>query len=148
MSHWLYKDEQVNEMPPGKQGFVYLITNLLTDKKYIGRKYATTTRRKPLTKKQRAAGRVRKDVIKKDSNWANYTGSNIPLNKDIEEFGKENFKFEILYFGSTKGIINYIEENLHMKHDVILREDYYNDCVGPRGFMALRQNKELKEILL
>lgn len=148
MSHWLYKGEQVNEMPQGVIGFVYLITNLINNKKYIGRKYATSTRRKPLTKKQKEAGRVRKDVVKKDSNWATYTGSNIPLNNDIEKFGKENFKFEILYFGSTKGIINYIEENLHMKHDVILREDYYNDCVGPRGFMALRQNKELKEILL
>lgn len=148
MSHWLYKDEIVEEMPPGVQGFVYLITNMLNGKKYIGRKYTISTRRKPLTKKQKTSGRVRKDVIKKDSNWATYTGSNKNLNADIEEFGKENFKFEILFFGHTKGVINYLEENMHMKYDVILREDYYNDCVGPRGFMALKQSKELKEILL
>jgi hypothetical protein len=43
--------------------------------------------------------------------------------------------------------INILEENLHMKLDVILSENYYNDCIGPRGFMALRGNKELKELL-
>lgn len=148
MSHWIYKDTLIEEMPDKAIGFVYLITNLITQRKYIGRKYATSTRRKPLTKKQKESGRVRKTVIKSDSNWATYTGSNNQLNKDIEELGKENFKFEILYFGNTKGVINYLEENMHMKHDVILRDDFYNDCVGPRGFMALRQNKELKEKLL
>lgn len=148
MSHWIYQNQNLVELPPGIVGFVYRITNLSNGRMYIGRKYISTTKRKALTKKQKAAGRIRKDVIKTESNWATYTGSNKNLNNDIDVLGKDLFKFEILYFGKTKGVVNYIEETLHHKLNVILDSSYYNDCIGPRRFMALRQNKELQELFL
>lgn len=148
MSHWLYENNIITELPIGVVGFVYKITNLTNNKSYIGRKYAVSTKRKALTKKQKIAGRVRKDVIKTESNWATYTGSNKNLNDDIAALGTDSFKFEILYFGKTKGVVNYIEETLHHKLNVILDTNYYNDCVGPRRFMALRQNKELQGLFL
>lgn len=146
-SHWLYNNEMIEELPSGVAGFIYKITNLENGKMYIGRKYAVSVRRKALTKVQKAAGRKRKEVITKESDWAKYTGSSKVLNEDIKNIGKDKFKFEILMFGKTKGVINYLEENIHMKLDVILSDNYYNDCIGPRGFMALRGNKELKELL-
>ena len=30
MSNWLYNNKEVNELPDGVEGFVYLITNLKT----------------------------------------------------------------------------------------------------------------------
>lgn len=148
MSHWIYQDKIIEDLPTGIVGFVYKITNIETGKMYIGRKYATSRKRKALTKAQKISGRKRKDVIVTESNWATYTGSNKYLNSEIEVLGKDKFKFEILYFGKTKGVINYIEETLHHKLDVILNENYYNECIGPRRFMALRYNKELQGLLL
>lgn len=147
-SHWLYKGEYITIAPEGAFGFIYCITNLINDKKYIGRKYLGQTRRKPLTKKQKEAGRVRKTVVRTDSNWKIYTGSNLELNADIKQYGKDQFKFEIIEFGNTKGIVNYLEVNLQHKKDVILREDYYNDAIGSKDFVALRGNKILKKLLL
>jgi hypothetical protein len=148
VSHWKYKGEIVSEIPEGVHGFVYLITNSKTGKKYIGRKNVTSTRRKPLTKKQKSEGKKRREIVRSESNWKTYTGSNAKLNSDIKELGKENFQFEILHYANTKGQLNYIEVNLQHKLDVILREDYYNDAVGSRDFIALRNDAFLKEIFV
>jgi hypothetical protein len=148
MSHWFYRNSLIDTLPEDCVGFVYLITNLKDGRKYIGRKYAVSTKRKPLTKKQKDAGRVRRDIVKKESDWRTYTGSNKQLNEDIDRLGKDSFRFEILYFAETKGQINYIEVNLQHKHDVILRSDYYNDAIGSKDFIALRNNEKLKEMLL
>lgn len=148
MAHWIYEGQPVTELPENVCGFVYEIKNLTNNKKYIGRKYTQSTTRKPLTKKQKESGRVRRDVVKKESNWKTYTGSNKQLNEDIKLLGKENSYFEILYFAETKGQINYIEVNLQHKKDVILREDYYNDAIGSKDFVALRGNESLKKLLL
>ena len=127
MSHWLYKGEELLESPDDYFGFVYLITNIKTGKKYIGRKYFGKTRR---VKKK---GSKRRRVIRKDSDWRTYIGSSKVLQESIIK-RKSNFKFEILAFGKTKGQVNYIEENLHHKFHVSVSEEFYNDCIGPRRF--------------
>ena len=45
MSHWKYKGKYLKDVPEGFFGFVYLITNTLNGKKYVGRKYFGTSRR-------------------------------------------------------------------------------------------------------
>ena len=132
MSHWLYKGETLTESPESYFGFVYLITNTKSGKKYIGRKYFGTTRR------VKVKGKTRRKIIRKDSNWKDYTGSSKSLNSDIEKLGKENFKFEILILGETKGQVNYLEENLHHRYHVSVKSEYYNDCIGPRRFAKVR----------
>ena len=132
MSHWLYKGETLTESPEDCFGFVYLITNIKSDKKYIGRKYFGTTRR------VKVAGKKRRKVIRKDSNWREYTGSSKSLNSDIEKLGKKNFTFEILILGETRGQVNYLEENLHHRFHVSSKSEYYNDCIGPRRFARVR----------
>ena len=132
MSHWLYKGKSLTDTPENYFGFVYLITNLKSGKKYIGRKYFGTTRR------VKVAGKKRRKVVRKDSNRKEYTGSSKILNADIEKLGKKNFKFEILILGETKGQVNYLEENLHHRFHVSIKEDYYNDCIGPRRFARVK----------
>ena len=134
MSHWLYKNKILEEAPEGVFGFVYLITNIKTGKKYIGRKYFGKTRR---VKKK---GTKRRKVIRKDSDWRTYIGSSKILQESITK-RKSNFKFEILAFGKTKGQVNYIEENLHHKFHVSVSEDFYNDCIGPRRFARVSIDK-------
>ena len=56
---------------------------------YIGRKYFGTTRR------VKVKGKKRRKVIRKDSNWRDYTGSSKILNSDIEKLGKKNCNSDI-----------------------------------------------------
>jgi len=138
MSHWLYKGETLIESPENSFGFVYLITNKKSNKKYIGRKYFGTTRR------VKVAGKKRRKVVRKDSNWREYTGSSKALNADILKLGKENFKFQILIIGETKGQVNYLEENLHHRFHVSSKKEYYNDCIGPRRFARVRFTENIE----
>lgn len=137
MSHWLYNGEILQDAPEEYFGFVYLITNLKSNKKYVGRKYFGTTRR------VKVAGKKRRKVIRKDSNWREYTGSSKFLNADIKKLGKKNFKFEILILGETKGQVNYLEENIHHRFHVSFKENFYNDCIGPRRFATVKMNENI-----
>ena len=141
MSHWLYKNKVLNEAPKDYFGFVYLITNLKSKRKYIGRKYFGTTRR------VKVAGKKRRKVIRKDSNWKEYTGSSRELNQDIKDLGMLQFRFEILILGKTKGQVNYLEENIHHRFHVASSSEFYNDCIGPRRFANVRLDENVHDII-
>ena len=141
MSHWLYENKIVTEAPDNFFGFVYLITNLKNGKKYIGRKYFGTALR------VKVAGKKRRKVIRKDSNWREYTGSSKTLLADIDKIGKKNFKFNILAYGKTKGEVNYIEENIHHRLHVSCDDSYYNDCIGPRRFANVKLQDSTRNFL-
>lgn len=145
MSHWLYNGNPLTEVPEKAFGFVYQITNKKSGRKYIGRKQFGSTRRKPLTKKQKEAGRKKRTVIRSESDWREYTGSNTQLNKDIAQHGKDNFLFEILILGNTKGQVNYMEENVQHKCNVLFDDTYYNDSIGARKFISVKFSNELVE---
>ena len=80
-------------------GYVYCITNLQSGKKYIGRKYFTQ-RRKPRGGKRR---------VTSESDWKKYYGSSPELKADVKDFGKLNFKREIISLHKTLGKVNYEE---------------------------------------
>lgn len=142
MSHWLYEGEILDEVPESAFGFIYQITDLTTNRKYIGRKYFEQKRR---VKKK---GQKRRKVVRKDSGWRDYTGSSKPLNEAISKNGKDKFRFEILEFGYTKGQVNYLEENIQHRLQVILDDTYYNDCVGSRKWLSVKFNEKQKQKLL
>lgn len=137
ISHWKYKGKLLKEFPDDSFGFVYIITNKKSGMQYVGRKYFQAIRR------TKVVGRKRRKVIKKDSGWKTYTGSSKRLNLDIEKLGKENFKFEILILGETRGQVNYLEENIHHKLHVSARDKFYNDCIGPRRFSNVRLSEKI-----
>jgi len=80
-------------------GFVYCITNVSTNRKYLGRKYFWSFRKPP--------GKKRK--VKQESDWKKYYGSCPELKEDIKKYGKEFFSREILSLHTTKGLCNYEE---------------------------------------
>lgn len=147
-SHWKYNGEPLNDLPPGAVGFVYLITNTVSGMKYVGRKYATRRVKSKINTTSKNALNKKKTKIKvKESDWASYTGSCIPLNKDIDSHGKDKFQFEIIAFGHTKGIVNYIEEYIQMSFNIILRSDFYNNSIGSRRYIAMNNNEKLLNII-
>lgn len=105
MGHWICR---FDFDPDLYVGFVYLITNLVSGKRYIGRKNLTSTRRKQVKKK---TDPTQKKTIRvtKASDWETYTSSSAQLNADINAIGKENFRFEITAAYKTKAELSYGE---------------------------------------
>ena len=94
---WKYNNEDLTEIPKNMEGFVYIITNLTNNKKYIGKKHFWTRQ------KNQKTGRKQK----KESDWKNYFGSCDELKEDLKNLGQENFIREILYICPHKKSMSY-----------------------------------------
>jgi hypothetical protein len=122
---WLYNDKEIgDEDIEGYASFVYIITNLETGKKYIGKKIFKSIQRKKIK------GKTRKKRVEKDSGWKNYYGSNLELLADVEKLGADKFKREILKLCKTRGTASYYEAKYQMQHEVLEYPDlWYNQWV-------------------
>ena len=126
MTQWLYEGQPFDsDMIGDYVGFVYLITNLQNDKKYIGKKWFWSTKKLPPLK-----GKKRKRTVVKESDWKQYYGSSEEVKLLLEQLGKDNFKQEILRLCKTKGECTYYEAKFQFDFDVLLRDDYYNEFIG------------------
>lgn len=123
---WKYNNQDFTEVPKDMEGFVYLITNLETKKKYIGKKTFWTRQ------KDRKTGRRKK----KESDWQKYFGSCDELKEDVKNLGEDKFLREILYLCPHKKSMSFYETMEQFKRDVILREDYYNTNVEGKFFSS------------
>ena len=124
LGHWVGILEEGVDLP---YGFIYIITNLTNDKKYIGKKQCKSIRKRPPLK-----GKKNKRRHEVETDWKSYTSSSNQLNKDLEVIGKENFKFEILRWCDSKWELSYYEARLQFKEEVLLRDDYYNGIINLR----------------
>lgn len=123
---WKYNGQEFVEVPKDMEGFVYLITNLTNNKKYIGKKTFWARRKDPKTGRRK----------KKESDWQKYFGSCDELIEDTKKLGEENFLREILYLCPHKKSMSFYETMEQFKRDVILREDYYNTNVEGKFFSS------------
>jgi len=123
---WTYKGKEFTSDNIGEYyGFIYRITNLVNGHDYIGRKYFKTKRKlKPLK------GKKRKRIKIVETDWKDYYGSSKRLLEDLENYGKENFKREIIELCTTRGNTNYAELVWQVKEEVLLREDNYNGIIA------------------
>ena len=120
---WLYQNKPFTEDDIGNAfGFVYIITNLLSNRKYIGKKFFTKSGRKQVKGK--------KKKIRVKSDWVNYWGSNKTLQEEVKNAETEHFKREILHLCNTKSECAYLETMEIFKHDAIISDEYYNDWVS------------------
>jgi len=122
---WLYNGKEISdEEIEGHASFVYIITNLETNKKYIGKKIFKSVQRK------KVKGKTRKKKVEKDSGWKNYYGSNLVLLADVNTLGADKFKREILKLCKTRGTASYWEAKYQMQHEVLERPDeFYNEWI-------------------
>ena len=130
---WTYRKKEVQEIPEIYVGFVYLITNTLSGRKYIGKKlakfsktsYKTVTLKNGTKKKKKVRSKV-------DSDWRTYFGSNLELNNDVKSLGEHNFTREILYYCKSKAECSYIEAREQFKRKVLESKDFYNGHIQVR----------------
>jgi hypothetical protein len=130
---WLFENKEIETLPEDIVGFVYLITNNITGRKYVGKKLSKFSKTTYKTIKQKNGIKKRKKIKSKiDSDWLKYYGSNIELNKDIEQLGSENFTREILYYCRSKAECSYIEAREQFQRKVLETNDYYNGHIQVR----------------
>ena len=100
---WLFEGKNIEALPEDCVGFVYLITNNTTGRRYIGKKLAKFSKTTYKVVKLKNGNKKRKKIRGKiESDWQTYYGSNIELNKDIERLGAGNFTREILFYCRSK----------------------------------------------
>jgi hypothetical protein len=128
---WIYDGKPFTSDDIGEYfGFVYLITNLTNQRKYLGRKYFWSFRT-PKGKKRK---------VKSESDWKKYYGSCPELKEDIDRIGKDNFSRTILSLHKTKGKTNYEETRQLFTNGVLTEalEDgtpaFYNSNILSRYF--------------
>jgi hypothetical protein len=130
---WLYESQEVAELPEDCAGFVYLITNRLTGRMYIGKKLAKFKKTTYKTVKLKNGKKKRKKIRGTiDSDWQTYYGSSPELTKDVLELGPENFSREILYYCRSKAECSYIEAREQFSRRVLESDDYYNGHIQVR----------------
>lgn len=123
---WYYKGEEfTSEMIDDYIGFVYIITDLSNNKKYVGKKLLQSKRKLPPLK-----GKTRRRTVVKESDWQDYFGSSDEVKALVEEKGPGNFHREILHLCHSKGEMSYLEAKEQFEREVLLRDDYYNGIIN------------------
>jgi hypothetical protein len=139
---WTHQGQIVETLPEECIGFVYEITNLLSGKKYIGKKLAKFSKTTYKTVKLKNGTKKRKKIRNKiDSDWQTYYGSNDQLNKDVAALGQNNFTREILYYCYSKAECSYIEAREQFTRKVLESDEYYNGHIQVRVHGSHIKNK-------
>ena len=130
---WLYESQEITEIPEEYAGFVYVITNKLTGRQYIGKKLSkfskTTYRTERLKNGKKRRRRIRGKI---ESDWQTYYGSSPELSRDVELLGTHNFTREILYYCRSKAECSYIEAREQFARRVLESDDWYNGHIQVR----------------
>lgn len=146
---WSYKNSTVTDIPDGDAiGFVYLITNTQTGKRYIGKKnfYAAQTRIKTVVVKSTGVKKKKKIRSKVESNWKDYYGSSEDVKRDVGLLGTEFFSREVLKLCYSKGELSYYEAKFQFEKDVLLDpEMWYNNWISVRVQRVHLKNLLTKE---
>ena len=116
--NWFFQGKEIksiNNCEPNALGFIYEITNLSNNKRYLGRK----TIRKP-----NYTSGVNKGKSKGNYVFTNYCGSSKSLLEDIKN--GDVYKKEIIRWCYSKAELTYYESQAIYCSDSLIREDFYN----------------------
>jgi len=139
---WTYQGTIVEELPEDCVGFVYIITNTVTGRMYIGKKLAKFSKTTYKTVKLKNGKKKKKRIRGKiNSDWKTYYGSSPNLTADIDTLGADKFTREILHYCKSKSATSYIEAREQFDRKVLESDDYYNGHIQVRVHGSHIKNK-------
>ena len=150
-SEGLVKDHHWEGLIPDPEkffGFIYVIEETSTGKRYVGKKSYM------LTKRVKVPHRKNRKIVKTPNNWKYYTGSCKPLNERISEETVHDFTFTIISQFETKGDLYYEEILEQVMRDVMRarsedgEKKYYNGNINGIKFLPpCKGSEHLKDRL-
>lgn len=130
---WQYRNEDVLMLPEDIVGFVYVITNLTTNRKYIGKKLANFSKTKIKTITTKTGVKKKKKIrYKEESDWRDYWSSSEELKKQVKELGENMFRREIIHYCYSKGSLSYKELKEQIERKVLESDEYMNGIIQVR----------------
>lgn len=143
---WMFKGKafESEDIKKGYFSFIYLITDLKNNKRYIGQKMFFT--KKPVTK-----NKVTKKVTV-ESDWKKYFSSSETIKSMVAEHGSDNLVREIIYICASKGQANYLETKLQFELGCLENNSlWYNGIVNCRvnhSHVKMDTLRDTDEVLL
>jgi Putative endonuclease segE, GIY-YIG domain len=139
---WLFEGKIVEQLPEDCIGYVYLITNTVNGRKYIGKKLAKFSKTTYKTVKLKNGTKKKKKIRGKiESDWQTYYGSSDELTKDIQLYGSDKFTREILHYCNSKALTSYLEAKEQFDRKVLESDEYYNGHIQVRVHGSHIKNK-------
>lgn len=108
-------------------GFIYLTTNNVNGKKYIGQ------------------------CSFQNRFWKTYLGSGKHLKQAVKKYGKENFSREILQYADTREELSVLEIEFISKYNAVKDPSFYNVADGgycTRGYLGKSHSDEYKKKMI
>jgi hypothetical protein len=139
---WKYKDKvisDISEVPEGAFGFVYEVSHLPSNKRYVGRKQLISVTTKALGKKELAEltdkRASKKKKVQKESDWKTYYGSHSTIKELIKEGKQDEFERTIIEFAFSPKHLTYLETKYLFSLGVLENGDvYFNDNILGKFF--------------
>lgn len=103
--------EKSTDLPVNAYGFIYIVTNTITNKKYLGKK-----------------------ALNKGTRWQSYYGSSDLIKQDIKTYGKESFSREIIHVAYSQRELTYYETKLQFIYEVLESDAWYNSNILGRFY--------------
>lgn len=130
---WVYEGrniESIEDFPQHTYGFIYQVTHLPSQKKYIGKKVLYHNKTLPPLK-----GTKRKRKIVKESDWKTYYGSQKEIKDLVKQSLPSEFERLILYIAFSKKLLTYYElKYLFSRGAIEPHSNYLNDNISGRFF--------------
>ena len=120
---WLHSGKPIDEESlEDFVGFVYIITNIESQRQYIGKKLFKFRRTKTVK------GKKKRLLV--ESDWRKYWGSNKTLLEEVSLFGEDGFKREVLRLCKSKGELNYFEAKYQFSMGALESDVFYNEWIA------------------
>lgn len=141
MTAWTYKGKEISDdmIPSVAIGFIYMITQISTGKKYIGRKLLTQAGTKTVNGK--------KKKVRKESDWKSYWSSSPKIKAWIDEAGNtDDFTREILVFVTSKGSLAAAEEMALYSVGALESDEWCNENIRSKVYSSWIKPNEMEEL--
>lgn len=128
---WIYENQpfDIDSEDNPFEGFVYIICNTITDRKYIGKKTFWFRRKDKKTQRRKT----------RESDWRDYYSSSDDLLADVKAIGEDKFNRFILHLCTTKKQMTFLEQKEQWDNGVLLTDEFYNTNIGGKFFVRERK---------